>query len=508
MAENVGPEILVNKVLGKMQDVLLNGDGNVVPRSDDHFVSMLSPGIPMSSADFDYALEGFGGVYRRNVDPADVVASTGPQEQEPDVEQQLAADARRKYMNAESFSRIVHLIPDASRITETSQLNTWNPEADMARVYAMALQQSQVYDNEPDETTRKKLESWRSKLVTTRKEKDIVTDEEVEVTEESPLVTRYHEKMADYLAAELEYQSARISAMSGKDEQAVHRMAVGGALLQLKVTTALRQWAGIGRKGDYERLVAAIRSVEDRAFVLLKEHYRDEFARSIITNPSTGMNFVYAAPASPSFAKSTSGWSQFYFDSSSFRDDYSFSGSSTQAAGAFHVGSFGIAGGGSVTHNDYRGTFDASKFHLKFKMARVPISRPGIALDYLLSPFWRFDANDVVLRDAVISNGGRPPKGLMPAITTDCVFIKDLELDFGDTHSDFVSNYRSIGGSAGLTWGPFHLGGRHAQTNSSGTTNATWTNQGVKVDGMQLCATLGYLLPKTPNPDPDITNWI
>jgi len=72
-----------------------------------------------------------------------------------------------------------------------------------------------VYDNEPDEATKQKVDRRRSKLVTTKTEKDIITDEDVEVTEDSDLVQRYNE-MLGYLAAATEYNNTRISAMAGR----------------------------------------------------------------------------------------------------------------------------------------------------------------------------------------------------------------------------------------------------------------------------------------------------
>jgi len=74
MADNVEPEVLVNSILGKVTDVLINGDGDVIPKSDDHFLAFMSPGVPVLEDDFNYALEGFGGVYRRNADAESEVA--------------------------------------------------------------------------------------------------------------------------------------------------------------------------------------------------------------------------------------------------------------------------------------------------------------------------------------------------------------------------------------------------------------------------------------------------
>jgi hypothetical protein len=511
MADTVEPEVLVNSILGKVSDVLINGDGQVVPKSDDHFLAFLGVGIPARNEDFNYALEGFGGVYRRNADQNDLEKSTGPQEggNEPSVEQQLAADALQKYMAAESFYNLTNLIPDVSGIVETGRINNWNEEGRISDVYAMALQHSQVYDNEPDEATRKKLENWRAKLVTTRKEKDIVTDEEVEVTEESAIVKRYNEKMLAYLTAATEYNNVRISAMAGKDQEAVHRMAVNGPLLQMKVRAAMNDWSSVGHKGDVDKLNAAIQSVEDRAFVLMKQRYKEDYFRSLLTNPSSGSNFLYYAPASPSFARGDAGWSEFYFNSSSFASNHQWKSSSSSVAGGFHIGSIGAMGGGQVEKKRYESKLDTKNFRMSFKLARVPISRPGISLAYLLSGYWRFDQSDEIHKNTMVSTGGNSPEGLMPAITTECIYIKDLFLHFGESHSEFLSQQQTISGGGMVSVGPFHLGGKHAQTQGERNFESDWSDQGIRIPGLQLLGFNCFMLKQpSPNPKPTITEWI
>lgn len=78
MANNVAPDVLMNSILGKISDVLLNGDGQVIPRSDDHYLAFMQPGIPFSPDSFNYAIEGFGGVMRNHADPEKLAESVGP----------------------------------------------------------------------------------------------------------------------------------------------------------------------------------------------------------------------------------------------------------------------------------------------------------------------------------------------------------------------------------------------------------------------------------------------
>jgi len=162
-------------------------------------------------------------------------------------------------------------------------------------------------------------------------------------------------------------------------------------------------------KGDYEKLAAAIQSVEDRAFVLLKQRYKEDYFRSLLTNPSSGSNFLYCAPASASFARSGAGWSRFYFNNSSYQSNHKFQTSSTEAGGMFHIGSFGIAGAGGADHSNWQGGIDTSQFRMEFSMCRVPIARPWLNIDYLLSGFWRFDQSNEVVKNTMVSDGKKPP---------------------------------------------------------------------------------------------------
>ncbi|MCB0166020.1 MAG: hypothetical protein KDI79_17430 [Anaerolineae bacterium] len=511
MAESVAPEVLVNAVLGNITDVLINGDGNVIPKSDDHFVAFMSPGIPLLGEDFNYALEGFGGVVRQNVNEDDLEASVGPKEQDPNgpsPDQLMAQDALEKYMRAESFFSVVDLVPDTSGIIDSGRINTWNPETRISSVYAMALQQSQVFDNEPDDETKRKIERWRGLLTKTVKVQDIITEEETEEIRDSDIVKAYNEKMLEYLAAALEYNNVRIGAMSGKDQEAVHRFATNASLLQMKIRAAMNAWSGSGHKGDVEKLNAAIQSVEDRAFVLLKQRYKEDFARSILTNPSSGSNFLYCQPASASFARNGSGWSEFKFNSGSFASNFKFKSKSTSGGGGFAFGPVIAAGGGSVKRKSWSNKINTKHFTLKFSLARVPISRPWFHLDYLLSAFWRFDQSNAIVKNAMISDGKKPPNGLLPAITTDVIFVKDLVLDFGEYNSQFERMTKEASGGGGVAFGPFHIGGRHSSQSDQRSFNAEWTSQGVKIDGLQVIGFVCYMLPQSPDPHPDIDEWI
>jgi hypothetical protein len=335
-----------------------------------------------------------------------------------------------------------------------------------------------------------------------------VTDEEVEVTRETELVKRYREKMLAYYGEALAYNTMRISALAGQDEQAVHAFAINAPLMQLKVRAAENDWASNGYRDTYDRIAAAIASVEGRSFALLKQRYKEDFQRSLLTNPSSGANFSYTAPIPADFARGDLGWSEFYFNSGSYRSNHSFTSSNTKAGGGFHMGVFGVAGGGSVEKKKWDGSVDVERFSMRFKMARVPIYRPGINLTFLKSGFWRFDVNNPEYMNTMISDGKTPPDGLMPAISTDIILVRDLSIDFGESNSRYSQEAEKVSGGGGMSWGPFHIGGKHTNSKDERSASYTWDKQGLHIKDMQALGFLIWEMDKSPNPNPSVKSWI
>ncbi len=54
---DVLPSQLMNSVMGKLYDILTNGD-ETVPQSEDNFFSWATPGIPVEPEDFNFLTQG------------------------------------------------------------------------------------------------------------------------------------------------------------------------------------------------------------------------------------------------------------------------------------------------------------------------------------------------------------------------------------------------------------------------------------------------------------------
>lgn len=49
---------------------------------------------------------------------------------------------------------------------------------------------------------------------------------------------------------------------------------------------------------------------------------------------------------------------------------------------------------------------------------------------------------------------------------TDCIFVKDLSLNFGEYNSHYLNQSKSVSGGGGVSYGPFFLGGYHGSRNT------------------------------------------
>jgi hypothetical protein len=329
----------------------------------------------------------------------------------------------------------------------------------------------------------------------------------------------YNEKLKAYEDAALEYNSHRIDALAADNVKAIHYWAINANILRNRVKGALTDWVTNGYKNDYEQIAAFIDQVMQRDMSMLKEQYRDDLAKAKLTGLASGSDFYYSSLVPGNFIRS-SGWTEYGFSASDYNQhsnsSYRYDRSSTSGGGGF----LWFGGGGSASSSSSESTsnirFDSEHFGLKFKIAQVPIVRPWLKTAFLMSKSWRFDQNNPEAQSEMVSDGGSPAKGLIPAYPTSIVFIKDLELSLGKSSgfSDFHSQYQSSSASGGgyVSFGPFHLGGSHGRKSASGEQTSNYhydaNTQTMKVPGTQIIGFKCHVLPKSPNPLSSITSWI
>jgi len=541
---DVMPHEIANAIMGKLYDVLTSGD-ETVPKSTDNFFSWCTPGIPMDPSDFQFLQQGFTGVVKRAaVDTMREAVGTGgtpaaggttaasgttaaggtpaPALTPAQLDQLRASDTAQLYVQAEALARLVDFVPDVTKINndQFAKFAVMNDEGTLSEIYERTLKMSQVMQSELPDDVKQKIEHFQSLLVTKTVKTDLITGDKVEVSGPSPLVQIYNEKMAAYDAAALEYNSYRIDALSADNPKAVQYWAINAHILRDKVRAAMADWISSGYKNDYEQIAAYISQVEGRDLTLLKQQYYDDLDKAKLTGLASGSDFYYHALVPGSFATST-GWSRFSFSSGDFsrhsNSQFDSSGWSAQASAGFF--GFGAHGGGSHSEDKttFDGSFNSDSFGLSFEIAQIPIVRPWFKSSYLVSKTWRFDPGNPDMKNDLLSDGGSPPKGLMPAYPTSVIFIRNLNMEIG--HSEgfdhFMSEHSSSSqsGGGGFSFGPFSCGGSASHYSTHGNTERdygySWNGHGLSVPGMQIAGFKCHVLNmKSPNPSPDIKSWV
>lgn len=510
MANDVLPSQLAHSVMGKLYDVLTNGD-DTVPRSEDNFFAWCTPAVPIEAKDFEFLTQGLTGVLKPSAVRTAAGAVGGGQSGQTaaltpeQVNQLLAQDVGQLYQQAEMFARLVDTIPDVSGIDNRfATLNVLNNEGSLSDCYEYILRFSQVMESQLPPETVKKIEKLRGLLSVKKKKKNLIDDTETEVEEASPLVQAYNEKLKAYEDAALEYNCHRINALTAADPRAVHFWAINANVLRNRVKAALNDWVTNGYKNDYEAIAAFIDQTMQRDMTLLKAEYREALEKAKLTGLASGSDFYYTALAPANWVKS-SGWTQYTFESTDV-SRYSNAASNKWASGGSFLGLVG--GGGSGSRQTYKEKFDSHRFRLSFWITQLPILRPWLKTQFLVSKAWRFDQSNAVAKGEMVSDGGNPPKGKIPAYPTMLIAIKNLELHLGDASgvTEFMRKTTSGGGFA--SFAGFSLGGSYSSGKEARRMEYSAESQGIRVPGMQIIGYKCHVLPKSPDPLPTITSWV
>jgi len=521
----VEPNVMLNAIMGKLYNILTNGD-DTVPKSEDNFFSWATPGIPIEATDFEFLSQGLTGIVKKGkLEEARGVGTQGaaPAEVTPQMLEGLRAqDTAGLYMQAENFSRLIDFVPDLAATTNNqfAAMSVMNNEGTLSERYEYILRMSQVMQTELPEETKKKIEKFRGLLHVTKTKKNLIDDTETQVSEPSPLVQAYNEKLCAYESAVLDYNSRRIDALAADNVKAIHYWGINASTLRNRVRAAMSDWVSNGYKNDYESIAAFIDQVMQRDMALLKQQYRDDLEKARLTGMASGSDFYYSSVVPGNFMKA-SGWTAFGFHSSDYNSSsssgYSFSRSSSRAGGGF----LGIIGGGGSassasgeSHSQMQ--FNSENFSMGFSITQVPIVRPWFKTAFLVSKRWRMDQNDPQAKSEMVSDGGKPAKGLIPAYPTSLICVKDLHLCFAKS-SGFQEARQSwerssSGGGGVVCFGPFHLGGSYGRSSGSGqrTSRAHYDaeTQTMFVPGAQVIGFKCHILPKSPDPVAGITQWI
>ena len=487
-------ETVTRSLLAKLYEVLTarpDGDADALPENE--FVAWCQPGLPFEPEDLDFAVRGIGGG-----------AGEGD-------------DVRRRTARADDWSRLVNFVPNATGVFDDAQQKKMfdttafsTDGASIASIYGNVLRFSEVAQGELSDEVKQKLERFRGLLVEVREEEDLLTGEKVEVVDDAPAVKRYNELMAEYLDAVTQFNSKRIAALNTDDGLAVQDWALNADNYRMRVRAALGKWTSVGKKNDIEAMRAFIDQVTMRDLTLLKADLLDKIDRAKLNSPVSGDSFYWTSFIPANLATSD-GWQEQSFKHSEIKIHES---SKTTAFGgnvSLPIGSwFGLKGSGSSETERIEKEVNTDDFSLTFELAQAIISRGWLAMEFLRSNAWRFspDMPNLTNLTSTLSDGSVPPQGSLIGIPTAAIFARNVTLDFKELHEQSSDFRRDIEGGLDLKIGPFNLGGgKFKRGEKEHQMQRELTEEGLKVKGMQVIGFRCVLLPKLPNPAPNVENW-
>ncbi|MEW6371246.1 MAG: hypothetical protein AB1584_09945 [Pseudomonadota bacterium] len=475
-------EELGKSLLGTLNQILTGGDARV-PAPCNNKISWCQPGIPFMPEDFEFAAEGLGSI-------AD------------------ADHLRKMQKQAFNFACAVDFVPDVSGMYDGDRQQTIyrTSEARMSHMYGEILRASKVVQNDVTEEEKAKMEKFRGLLYQKKVTKNLVTDEETEVTVPGPVMVAYTDAMANYVDAATNYQNKRIQAMTAVGQPgaaAVADFTLNAENYFLKVKAAQDRWTSQGYRNEVDQINAYIAQVTQRSMRLWKQRLQELYDRAVLTDIDSNSPFRYTTIIPGTFA-TAGGWTgyNFYHEQVNQHSDWrtsSWSGGAGINLGLWRVG--GTAGRSvQAEHSDMQ----ISNFRMSFQLVQAMIVRPWFYPEFFMNRGWTLVPGQGWTFEKLPSNGEPVPDGQFIGYPTQAIFVRNLEIEseeFSNAFSSYASQF-SAGGSVG--WGPFQISGSYSY--AGGEKNCEMKRDGAKitVPGMQIIAFVNHLIPKAPNPLPDI----
>ncbi|WP_350280039.1 hypothetical protein [Kribbella sp. HUAS MG21] len=470
---------LGNAVRAQIYQTVVGGDETVKP-SQNTFFTWVTPGLPFTPNELDFAADGIFSA--------------------PDAETQ-----NKRVLHAYNLSTLLDFIPDVEGpYSVERQEAMYKPDAEkrLSEIYRQILRFSKVAHFELTDAEKAKLEKFNNLLWEKKTVKDLVTDEEKEVTEASAMMRAYSEKMAAYLDAAAEYNSKRAAAAGAtgpEGKQASADWILNQKNYALKVKAAMDAWTSGGYRNEVDKINAYISQTTERSLVLWKESLKERYEQALIATPEVGVSFPYTTLVPGDIANSN-GWTEIGVTHNHTEWSKDQTNTSWNAGVGVGWGFFNFNAGVSKQNTEYTENHQVNEFSLRFELAQAVIVRAGFYPEFFANRGWILRKGEGWTFDDMPSDGGRPPKGEFVGYATQAIFARNLEVKSRDFVSAYKATTSKVEGSGGVGWGPFRLSGGYSRSNSHEDFNSTEDGETLRVPGMQIIGFVNHLIGKAPNP--------
>jgi hypothetical protein len=463
---------IANALMSSLYGFVSKAGGDIEgDSSDDPFVAWCKPGIPFEPEDFRFAkfmLTGQG---------------ANDDERINDLSLQLT--------QAAGFSRFVDFVPSvAGVVTGKMSDGLLRPgSATLSEMYKRILEASQVALLPEPAGINEQIQKLSD--------------------EAAPMQAAYVQHQDAYLAAKAAYVGARLAAGYSAAEKL--KFSAIGPGLNAKKTQALQAWEVSGFKTQYENLHAEIASLRSKRspaiwrsealanFNSLPEGQDATFGEARLTMPYPG-----------SFATNASGWTKYEFKLEHVDALDSSKNRKWAVGGGGGWGSLKLSGSAEGSTSETLTIKNTDGFYLKLSIAAVPLLRNWFDPWFLKSEFWRFNPASIEgNQNAVVSDGGMPPQGMLIGYPVSAIFIRDVEIGIEELHDESSELVKTLKAEAKGGWGfgVVNVSGSYERNSTVKKQASNVANGKLTVEGLQLIGFMCETMEKSPQPKAGL-DWV
>ncbi|MCZ2258594.1 hypothetical protein [Sporosarcina sp. G11-34] len=480
---------LMKSMIAKLYNTITGDDEKIkLPRNKS--VTWLLPGLPFSTKDFEYCAGGLG--YSDESD--------------------IAETYNMRHHQAFALSRLLDFIPDVSNefLDASMQQSIFTSTQDtISSVYGDVLKYSKVVHKELSEPEKEKLQRFRNLLSVTKEVKDIFTDEMKTVTEPGPMTLAYltYEEKYDY--AVNEYKNLLVNAQTarGNDPEAMRRVAEfanKAQFMRRRMESAEMAWSALGYKNEFKQIGSYIDQVTSKSMVLYKQDLINKYNNGLLSSAlDGGSDFYYTTLIPGNFATSPS-WTRFTFYQGDYENNANKKTSQSGAGGSAAFGWFSVASKAGRSKINQSNNQKSTNFRAELEFVQVPICRPWFDPGFFSMRSWTLDKLWDLNYDEMVSDGGKNPSGRLVAYPITALFVRNVKLKFdeADSQMQHMDAQTEVGGRVGF--GPFSIKGSYDFGHEKRDLDSRVEGGRIDIDGIQLIGFINNIIPKSPNPHPDI----
>jgi hypothetical protein len=316
----------------------------------------------------------------------------------------------------------------------------------------------------------------------------------------------YNDAMSNYIDAATNYQSKRIQALVATGQpgaQAVADFQFNAENYYLKVKAANDRWTNQGYRNEVDEMNAYINGVTQRSMVLWRQRLQELYERATITDVDSNTPFKYTTIIPGNFANA-GGWTNYSFYHEMINTTSNYSSSSWGGGGGVNFGLWRASASVQNSTQQSSSSVNISNFRMSFDLVQAVITRPWFYPEFFINRGWTLQKGAGWMFDEYPSDGAGVPRGNFIGYPTQAIFARNLVIESDDFASAYEQHSKSFSASASGGWGPFTINGNYSK--ASGGTSFNLNRQGarISVPGMQIIAFISHLIPKAPNPLPDI----